>query len=154
MRRAIQQALILLFGSAAIGLLINTVSPRGIPILRPPELGVPAEETISLADAQARWSSGAAIFLDARAPADYAAGHVAGALSLSVQDFDQRYPLIEPLLTPDQQLIAYCDGELCELSHELARRLKELGRTDVKVLVNGWTVWKKANLPGHTGTEP
>jgi rhodanese-related sulfurtransferase len=33
------------------------------------------------------------------------------------------------------------------LSHDLALFLKDLGFTRVKVLVNGWTLWKEKNLP-------
>jgi 3-mercaptopyruvate sulfurtransferase SseA len=44
-------------------------------------------------------------------------------------------------------IITYCDGESCELSHELALFLKEMGFANVRVLVNGWTVWQQAGLP-------
>ncbi len=154
MRRIIQQTLIILFGSSAIGLLVNAVSPRGIPYTRPPQAQVAPQDVISLQDAQGAWSTGAAVFLDARAPADYIAGHIAGALNLPTEDFDQRYPLIEPLLGPDQPIIIYCDGKLCDLSHDLAEKLKAIGRIDVKILLNGWTVWKKAGQPINTGSKP
>jgi len=44
-------------------------------------------------------------------------------------------------------LVTYCDGEDCALSHDLAMFLKDLGYGDVRVLVNGWTVWQDAGLP-------
>ena len=44
-------------------------------------------------------------------------------------------------------IITYCDGENCELSHDLAMYLKDMGFTNVRVLVNGWTVWQNAGLP-------
>ena len=43
-------------------------------------------------------------------------------------------------------IIAYCDGEHCDLSHELALFLKEMGFENARVLVNGWTVWQQAGL--------
>jgi 3-mercaptopyruvate sulfurtransferase SseA len=48
-------------------------------------------------------------------------------------------------------LITYCDGESCDLSHELALFLKEMGFENVRVLVNGWSVWQQAGLPFQTG---
>jgi 3-mercaptopyruvate sulfurtransferase SseA len=50
-----------------------------------------------------------------------------------------------------ETLITYCDGESCDLSHELALFLRELGFQDVRVLVNGWTVWREAGLPAEGG---
>lgn len=38
-------------------------------------------------------------------------------------------------------------GENCDLSHELALFLKQMGFPNTRVLVNGWTVWQELNLP-------
>ena len=46
-----------------------------------------------------------------------------------------------------EMIITYCDGESCDLSHELALFLKEMGYDNVRILVNGWTVWQHAGLP-------
>jgi rhodanese-related sulfurtransferase len=48
-------------------------------------------------------------------------------------------------------IITYCDGETCELSHDLALFLRDAGFTDSRVLVNGWTVWQQAGLPVGIG---
>jgi rhodanese-related sulfurtransferase len=92
--------------------------------------------------------------LDARPAADYAAGHIAHALSLPAEKFDTRYEQIAPMLAPDASIVCYCDGMECDLSHELAELLRERGYTNVHILVNGWTVWSKAGLPTRRGTEP
>ena len=44
-------------------------------------------------------------------------------------------------------IVTYCDGENCDLSHDPALFLKEMGFENVRVLVNGWTVWHEAGLP-------
>jgi 3-mercaptopyruvate sulfurtransferase SseA len=49
-----------------------------------------------------------------------------------------------------ETLICYCDGENCELSHDLALFLANMGFEDTRVLVNGWTVWKEAGLPAQS----
>lgn len=158
MRPVFLQALLLLFASAALGLLINTLqlrsgSPHALPFIRPPRSPVTADEVIPLAAAEEAWTLQTAVFLDARAPADYATGHIVGAHNLPTEEFDQRYPTVAARLTPDQLVIVYCDGELCELSHDLARRLREVGHTNVKVLLNGWTLWQQAVLPTASGSD-
>jgi len=50
-------------------------------------------------------------------------------------------------MSNDTLIITYCDGENCDLSHELAIFLRDMGFPNVKVLVNGWTVWQEMNLP-------
>jgi 3-mercaptopyruvate sulfurtransferase SseA len=58
------------------------------------------------------------------------------------------------MMTPDMLVVVYCDGEKCELSHEVQARLRGLGYKNVRVLINGWTLWQAAGLPGHTGDQP
>ena len=87
-------------------------------------------------------------------PADDAAGHIAGALSLPMEEFDDHFPQIAPMLTPELTIITYCDGQECELSERLMVRLRELGYHNVRHLVNGWTEWHTAGLLTHMGNEP
>jgi len=57
-------------------------------------------------------------------------------------------------ISPDATIITYCDGETCNLSHNLALFLLDMGFSNVRVLINGWTVWLEGNLPvekGNTG---
>jgi rhodanese-related sulfurtransferase len=109
---------------------------------------------VALEEAKAMWGSGTAFFLDARATADYQAGHIAGALSLPIEEFDAHYPPIQPMLTPDLRIVVYCDGQECDLSHRLMDRLRELGYYNVRVLTNGWTSWHTAGLLTHAGGQP
>ena len=44
-----------------------------------------------------------------------------------------------------------CDGETCELSHDLALFLRDAGFVNTRVLVNGWTLWQQAGLPMEAG---
>jgi rhodanese-related sulfurtransferase len=88
-----------------------------------------------------------AIFIDARSRTEYASGHIRGALSLSWQDVDHAYVESAALLDDNENIVTYCDGEACDLSHELALFLKEMGYENVYVLSNGWTEWTNAGLP-------
>jgi rhodanese-related sulfurtransferase len=154
MRRTLQRALAIVCAGAVLGLAANAISPRRIPYLTPPKAPPKAEDTVTLKEAQELWSSGRAFFLDARAPSDYAAGHIAGAWSLPVEDFEEHFPHVAPMLTPDSPIVAYCDGQECDLSHRLMTRLRELDYHNVRLLVNGWTTWHTAGLPTHTGDQP
>jgi rhodanese-related sulfurtransferase len=94
------------------------------------------------------------VFLDARAPADYQAGHIANALSLPAEAFPQHWPQVAPYLATDSRIVCYCDGTECDLSHELARMLREAGYTNVHLLRNGWTEWSRAGYPTSQGPQP
>jgi rhodanese-related sulfurtransferase len=154
MRRVLLRALILVIGSATLGLLANTISPCRIPFIAPPPSPPSAKDIVTLADVKAAWQSGTSVILDARNPEDYAKGHIPTAFNLPVEEFETFFPRVAPMLTTDMTLIVYCDGEQCDLSHELQKRLRGLGFKNVRVLINGWTVWQEAHLPGNTGENP
>jgi rhodanese-related sulfurtransferase len=154
MRRTFQRVLAILFAGAALGLGANVVSPLRIPFLTAPPEPPTAQDTVTLMDAEVLWKGGTGFFFDARSPSDYAAGHIAGALNLPVEDFDDHFPQIAPMLTPDMAIVTYCDGQECELSNRLMVRLCELGYHNVRHLINGWTAWHSAGLLTHTGAQP
>ncbi len=154
MWRTLQRALVIVFGGAVLGLAANALSPRRIPYITPPKVAPQAQDAMTLEEAKKLWSGGSAFFLDARSPADYAAGHIAGALNLPVEEFDEHYPSIARMLTPDSVIVVYCDGLDCDLSHHLMVNLRELGYRHVRLIVNGWTTWHTAGLLTHTGEQP
>ena len=113
-----------------------------------------SSDLIALADAKTLWETGATFFLDARAPADYAAGHIANALDVPVEQFDETFPQVAPMLAPDSSIVCYCDGVDCELSHRLVALLRQNGYANVRLIVNGWTEWRQAGYPTHAGEKP
>jgi rhodanese-related sulfurtransferase len=147
----VQRALVLTVASALLGLVANAVSPRGIPYRTPPKKEAPPTDYIPLEEAKQLWLSGIAFFFDARAKADYLAGHIANAFSLPLEEFDSRYPEVAGMLTPATPIVVYCDGENCDLSHDLTARLRDLGYQNVRILKNGWTVWRAAGHPTASG---
>jgi rhodanese-related sulfurtransferase len=144
---------IVLLGIGA-GLAANQISPRGLPLIALTKPAATAQEFIPLDQAKQLWDSGASLFLDAREPDDYAAGHIGNALNLPVLSFAQHFPGIAPMLAPDSSLILYCDGQECDLSHRLAEILRQQGYTNVQILFNGWTAWRQAGLPASSGGPP
>lgn len=106
---------------------------------------------IDLEEAGRLFQKRAAVFVDARPQSQYFEGHIDGAVSLPWQEADDHFMEVADRLDTAGMIITYCDGESCELSHELALFLKEMGFQNVRVLVNGWTVWQQAGLPTRTG---
>jgi len=102
---------------------------------------------ISLIEAKNQFSEQTAIMIDARPKGDYEKGHIRGARSLPWHEVDQRFMEVTKDISVDTPIITYCDGETCELSHNLTNFLLDLGFTDVRVLINGWTKWQNADLP-------
>ncbi len=106
---------------------------------------------IPLSEAAKLFAEKAAVFIDARSDEDFRKGHIQGAKSLPLQDVDQRFIEIAEDISEDMTIISYCDGETCKLSHGLALFLIDMGFKDVRVLVNGWSVWQETNLSVEKG---
>ena len=159
------KSLIVILVGSAIGLTYNAVSPRGIalignwsPKITSDSLVVPFgydegddPPAISLDYAMMKFQSRNTIFLDARYPEDFKAGRIKGAVNLPYEESEEYAPQVLPQLPRGEEIIACCDGTECESSLLLARELRELGYTDVKVFFGGWQEWLKAGLPVEIG---
>lgn len=102
---------------------------------------------VSLEEARGLFQGNETIFVDARPKHQCDEGRIQGALCIPWQDVDRYFFDAAERLEAGKTIIAYCDGEACDLSHELALFLKDMGFENVRVLVNGWTVWREAGLP-------
>ncbi len=151
--RLLRQALLIVALGAGVGLAANQLSPRGIPLIAPPETKPSKADFIPLEEALMLWRRGDVLFLDARAPEDYASGHIGAAVNLPAMEFEQRFPHWAPLLAPNGPLVIYCDGTECDLSRRLLQELQARGFTNGRILSNGWTVWRQAGLPTATGED-
>jgi cytochrome c oxidase cbb3-type subunit 3/ubiquinol-cytochrome c reductase cytochrome c subunit len=87
--------------------------------------------------------------LDARAPSDYTAEHIAEAVSVPFYDPD---PYVDQL-PRDAWLVCYCSCPHAE-SGQLAQKLQQKGFTKVTVLDEGLRVWKAKGYAVHSGFEP
>jgi rhodanese-related sulfurtransferase len=106
---------------------------------------------ISLSEASTLFNKSKAVFIDARSKAEYDEGHIKGAKSLPYKEADWKFIEAIAGVSEESAVITYCDGETCELSMELAVFLRNAGYKNVKVLSNGWSVWKQNGLPVETG---
>jgi len=87
------------------------------------------------------------IFLDAREPEDYSAGHIRGAINLPYESLDAYWPKVAESLPKESEIITYCSGDECESSLFLGRELLDKGFEHVLVFYGGWREWEKASLP-------
>ena len=102
-------------------------------------------EFISREELLRRAGSGEITVLDVRPAAEYAAGHIPGAISIPVGQLQQR--LAE--LPPDAEIAAYCRGPYCVFAHDAVRLLRAHGRT-ARRLADGMPEWRLAGLPTVT----
>jgi len=151
------QALTILSLAAIVGLVSNQLRSDRLPLAgnwatRDQAAALSGKpSTISLDDAEVLFFTGSAVFLDARSPDLYELGHIQGAHNLPWEDFQSRFDQVMAGIPPQTTIITYCDGNGCSLSNELALVLLDKGYPDVKVLLNGWTLWQQNDLPVEFG---
>jgi|WetSurMetagenome_2_1015567.scaffolds.fasta_scaffold86943_2 rhodanese-related sulfurtransferase len=147
------QGMAILLLASAIALFVNQLRLEGLPLVADwsPEAQLKLDSgdslAISLDEVEALFISRSALFLDARSRDLFAEGHIQGAANLPWDEFDQSFALVMADIPQETPLVTYCDGESCGLSKDLAIALLEKGYTNVRVLVNGWTLWQEKNLP-------
>lgn len=90
---------------------------------------------------------GEVIVLDVRPPEEYRAGHIKGAISVPVEQIEQR--LAE--LPTEKEIVAYCRGPYCVMALQAVRTLRAHRRA-ARRLVDGFPEWRAAGLPIETGT--
>jgi rhodanese-related sulfurtransferase len=92
------------------------------------------------------------LLVDARTPELFAAGHIAGAISLPLAEFEQTFPAFREQVSERHGIISYCSGYGCPDSYDLAVRLLAAGYRDVRVFEGGFPEWRDAGLPVTEGT--
>ena len=88
-----------------------------------------------------------AVFLDARSRDDYARGHISGALSFPINEFERRLEDFRKQFDEQTYFVTYCSGRECEDSHMLAHRLFENGYWEVSVFIDGLPAWEARGYP-------
>ena len=148
-------AIIMMAGLIAIG--FNQWGSNGIPIVGDWSVETRFSDiagqplVMDLEQAAQLFEQNEAFFVDARPENLYIQGHIRGALSLPLEEVNRYFAEVADQLDVSKPIITYCDGETCDLSHEVALFLKEMGFENVRVLLNGWTVWQQAGLPTEAG---
>ncbi|MCA1562150.1 MAG: metalloregulator ArsR/SmtB family transcription factor [Acidobacteria bacterium] len=103
-------------------------------------------EPVEMDELLKRARSNDVVVLDTRPPSEYAAGHIAGALSVPVGDLQRR--LRE--LPKGKDYVAYCRGPYCVYADRAVEILRSHGRR-ARRLREGFPDWRAAGLPVETG---
>jgi len=164
--------LVMAISSAILGLAINRVSSKPLPLgyqdpqqrldaeltalIASPPLKPDPAQTITLAEFRSAVESGSALIIDARSSVFFQQGHVPGALNLARDNFAADYHRLSPKLKgmEDKPTLVYCAGGYCHDSRMVAGALMTLGFSEVRVFTGGWEEWSAAKLPVSTEMTP
>lgn len=80
--------------------------------------------------------------LDVRPSEEYAAGHVAGAVNIPLNELEEYLKQLDT----KQEIVAYCRGPHCILAFDAVAKLREKG-LKARRLQDGFPEWKLAGLP-------
>ena len=107
-----------------------------------------AAEPVRMQDLLRRARSGNVVMLDTRPANEYAAGHIAGAVSVPVDELQRRLRQ----LPKNREYVAYCRGPYCVYADRAVEFLRSKGRR-ARRLLEGFPEWRAAGLPIHIGPE-
>lgn len=143
----IKEALILAAAAALLAVVINALSPVGIPLTGKVDVSASAADspfsTIDVSDARRLVDAGEVVFVDARPVVQYEAGHIPGARSLPVYQIDDYLPQFLDAVQADAPIVVYCSSLTCEDSHLLAQEFADMGYGDVRIFAGGMEAWRE-----------
>jgi rhodanese-related sulfurtransferase/DNA-binding transcriptional ArsR family regulator len=105
-------------------------------------------EPVRMEDLLARARSSDVIILDARPANEYDAGHIAGAISVPIDQLQDRLRT----LPADKDYVAYCRGPYCVYA-DRAVELLQKSRRRARRLIEGFPEWRAAGFPVANGAD-
>ena len=103
-------------------------------------------EPVEMDELLKRARSKQVVVLDTRPATEYVAGHIAGAISVPVDDLQQRWRQ----LPKSKEYVAYCRGPYCVYADRAVEILRS-HRRRARRLLEGFPEWRAAGLPVKTG---
>ncbi len=160
MKKIVKEITILLAVAIGIALTVNFFSPVGIALVgrwdtsegvitanAKNDVVMDKLEIDDVRMARKIYDSKTALFVDARSHESYEEGHIPGAVSLPVGQFDGQIDSFINKYPPEQPIVTYCSGRTCEDSHHLAQLLLESGFVNVRVFIDGFPGWEAEGYP-------
>ncbi len=152
------RAAVLVVIATCAALLYNSFD--GIPLIAPeraamsvPGQGLPEQEGIhlvGLAAARTFFDEQRGLVIDARAPEQFAEGHIPGAVNCHVYELEIFLPPLLERASLELPVMIYCAGEDCEDSRFLAQTMQELGFSLLYVFEGGISGWQEAGFEVET----
>jgi rhodanese-related sulfurtransferase/DNA-binding HxlR family transcriptional regulator len=103
-------------------------------------------EVVNRKELAARIKQGLVVVLDVRPPAEFTAGHIAGARSVPIGELRRQLKA----LPSDAEVVAYCRGPYCVYADDAVRELARRGFKAAR-LQDGFPEWRRAGLPVASG---
>ncbi len=104
-------------------------------------------EPVGQEDLLERARAGTVLVLDVRPSEEYRAGHIPGAVSVPVEELEDRIGE----LPSGKELVAYCRGPYCVLAFRAVEILRARG-LQARRLADGFPEWRAAGLPISVST--
>ena len=138
---ALRQAGLILLIALGLAGVTAAVHPKRPSFLAPPR----DPNEVTLAETK-QWAE-KVLWVDARSASEFASGHVPDAVCLNFENWSEEFPKFLDLYTPGQRVVVYCSATSCQLSREIAAKLKASGVDGAYFLEGGWEAWKQQNRP-------
>lgn len=107
----------------------------------------PSAEQVAIDEAKARYDAGTAVFVDVRSGAEYEAGHIAGAGTITSMELEERLRS----LPPDTLIVTYDGGGESTAGARAVEIFSEMGYGNVVTLAGGLAAWQAAGYPVASG---
>lgn len=101
-----------------------------------------AMKAVTRDELRAGLASGEMVLLDVRPEEEFEAGHLPEAINIPLTQLEEMLDS----LPRDREIVAYCRGPYCALSHEAVQHLRQFGYR-VRRFEEGYPEWKAAGLP-------
>ena len=106
-------------------------------------------EPVGMQELLERARSSDVIILDARPATEYQAGHIAGAISVPIDELQNRLRS----LPRDKEYVAYCRGPYCVYADRAVELLRKTRRR-ARRMADGFPEWRAAGFPVAHGAPP
>lgn len=145
MSKLVAKILFFPLAALALGGAYQSVHPEGLWTLRAAQAthddGFPR---VSWEEAAPRVVSGEWLLVDARDEDQFAAEHIPGAVALPAAAYEDMLLFFAEEHGRETPVVVYCGTEDCEMSAELAVRLRKEGKfKDIRILEGGILAWRR-----------
>lgn len=132
----------ILLASIVVGLLFNASNPSGVALV-PESLFRPAPPLVNAAETKELVDRDEAVLVDARPAEFFREGHIKGAINVPPSLFDVMYTMKLSDLDPQKMIIVYGRNISRHYDEEVAHRLVQRDRENVKVFTGGLSAWSR-----------